>query len=156
MANKVKKTRFKVRVSKKKAKVKKVQPKMNKPAVSFPANVLQPLVNYLKKEEKRLGVAKKDLEAQDPFKDENRVDDNAGDADVAEQIAHERISAGRMEIMKALVEIRKTMTRIKLGRYGTCTDCGKMIDTDRLAINPTAELCIKCERNQEKNKKKRV
>lgn len=155
MANKIKKTRSKS-VVKKNTKVKKVQPKTKKPAVSFPANVLQPLVNYLKREEKRLGKADKELAAQDPFKDTNRVDDNAGDADVAEQIDHERVSAGRMEIMKALVEIRKTMTRVKLGNYGNCTDCGKMIDTDRLAINPTAELCIECVRKQEKEKKKRA
>lgn len=163
MANKTKKLRFKVRANKKKvkakkvrSKVKKTQPKVRKPAVSFPANVLQPLVNYLKKEEKRLKGVEKELEEQDPFKDTNRPDDNAGDADVAEQIDHERMSAGKMEVRKALVEIRKTMTRVKLGNYGTCASCGKMVDTDRLAINPTAELCIKCERKQEENKKKKV
>ena len=156
MANKTKKTRLKVRVNKKKIKAKKVQSKAKRPVVSFPANVLQPLVNYLKREEKRLKGVEKELEEQDPFKDTNRVDDNAGDADVAEQIDHERMSAGKMEIMKALVEIRKTMTRVKLGGYGTCASCGKMIDTDRLAIKPTAELCIKCVRKQEEDKKKRV
>lgn len=130
--------------------------KVNKPAVSFPASVLQPLVGYLKREEKRLKETEKELNSQDPFKDENRVDDNAGDADVAEQIDHERVSAGMMEVKKALVEIRKTMTRVKLGSYGTCTGCGKMIDTDRLAIRPTAELCIECVKKQEKEKKKRV
>lgn len=130
--------------------------KVNRPAVSFPANVLQPLVSYLKKEEKRLKNAKKGLDSQDPFKDSNRVDDNAGDADAVEQIVHERVFAGRMEITKALVEIKKTMTRVKLGRFGTCTSCGKMIDTDRLAINPTAELCIECVRKQEKEKKTRM
>lgn len=155
MAIKTKKFRFKVRVSKKKVKVKKTQPKVKKPAVSFPANVLQPLVNYLKREEKRLIGVEKELEEHDPFKDTNRVDDNAGDADVAEQIDHERMSAGKMEIRKALVEIKKTMTRVKLGNYGTCASCGKMVDTDRLAINPTAELCIKCERKQEEKKKKK-
>ena len=156
MAKRIKKTKPKKRVSKKQTKVKKIQPKVKKPAISFPANVLQPLVKYLKKEEKRLGKADKELEANDPFKDPNRVDDNAGDADVAEQIDHERVSAGRMEIMKALVEIRKTMTRVKLGHYGTCTSCDKMIDTDRLAINPTAELCIKCEIKEEAGQKKRA
>jgi len=127
---------------------------MKKPAVSFPANVLQPLVNHLKKEEKRLKSAEKELDSQDPFKDERRVDDNAGDADVAEQIDHERVSAAKMEIRKALVEIRKTLTRVKLGSYATCVKCGKMIDTDRLAINPTAEMCISCVRKEEEKKKK--
>lgn len=149
------KTKKPKKVSNKK-KVEKTTTKVKKPAVSFPANVLQPLVNYLKKEEKRLRSAEKELDSQDPFKDERRVDDNAGDADVAEQIDHERVSAAKMEIKKALVEIRKTLTRVKLGSYATCVKCGKMIDTDRLAINPTAEMCIKCVRKEEEEKKKKV
>ncbi|MBI4999343.1 TraR/DksA C4-type zinc finger protein [Candidatus Gottesmanbacteria bacterium] len=34
--------------------------------------------------------------------------------------------------------------------YGICERCGKMIDTDRLAVMPAAELCLECEKKKEK------
>jgi len=49
--------------------------------------------------------------------------------------------------------VRKTLTRIKLGRYGICEECHKMIDTDRLAIDLTAEYCVKCAVKKENSKK---
>jgi len=52
------------------------------------------------------------------------------------------------KLTRTLIEIRKTLTRIRLGKYGTCEKCGQMIDTDRLAIKPTATACIKCEKKK--------
>jgi RNA polymerase-binding protein DksA len=115
----------------------------------FPLTVLKPLVSYLKGEEKRLHKAKNDLKKEDPFIVGNRDEDNSVDADVAENVDHERSSAMRSQVTKSLIEIRKTLTRIKLGKYGLCANCGKMIDTDRLAIKPTAEYCVECEKKVE-------
>ena len=117
--------------------------------IAFPGRVLKPLLDYLKKEEDRLIKAKKALFKEDPFSDNSRDDDNSVDSDVAEQVDHERASALRQQISRSLVSVRKTMTRIKLGKYGICERCGKMIDTDRLAIKPTAEYCVKCEQKIE-------
>lgn len=127
---------------------------MKQDTVSFPMNILKPLINYLKGEEKRLVKAKMSVTKEDPFKASNREEDNSIDADVAEQIDHDRALASKNELKKSLINIRKTLTRIKIGRYGICENCGKMIDTDRLAIKPTAEYCMACERQIEtKNKK---
>jgi len=127
---------------------------MMEPVVQFPAKVLQPLKDYLIREQKRLLDRKKRLEKEDPFSDPERTNDNAAiDTDVAEQVGHERVSTIKEEVDKALINVRKTLTKIKLGRYGICSNCGKMINTDRLAINPTADLCIKCETALEKKKK---
>ncbi len=30
---------------------------------------------------------------------------------------------------------------LRIGRYGICEDCGKMIDTDRLMVYPETTLC---------------
>lgn len=111
----------------------------------FPLRVLKPIENFLRKEEKKLEKRKASLEKEDPFADPSRVNDNAAaDADAAEEVGHERVSALKREIDKGLIRIRKTLTRIRLGGYGLCVKCGKMIDTDRLAANPTAERCMKC------------
>lgn len=122
-------------------------------SVSFPMNVLKPLMDYLKGEEKRLIKAKSSLKKEDPFKGRTREEDNSIDADVAEQVDHDRVFASRMELKKSLINIRKTLTRIKIGRYGICEKCGKMIDTDRLSIKPTAEYCMACEKVVEGGKR---
>lgn len=118
--------------------------------LGIPLNVLKPLVSYLKGEEKRLKVVKDSLKKEDPYKMKTRDEDNSLDADVAEQVDHERSFALRRELSKSIINIRKTMARIKIGKYGICENCGKMIDTDRLAIKPTAEYCISCEKSVEK------
>lgn len=117
--------------------------------VRFPGNLLKPLASYLKKEEIRLIKTKKSLKKEDPYATMSREDDNSVDADVAEQVDHERVSAVRTELAKSIINIRKTLARIKIGRYGVCERCHKMIDTDRLAIEPTAEYCVSCRKEIE-------
>lgn len=113
--------------------------------IKFPMSILRPMANYLKKEEKKLEKRKKRVAQEDPFLRTDRVNENAAvDADAAEQTGHERVTAILLEINKALISVRKALSRIKLGRYGVCESCDEMIDTDRLAANPTAELCLKC------------
>lgn len=120
---------------------------MNK--VSFPANVLQPLKIFLIRKERQLEDRKKDLEEEDPFADADRLTNNAAiDAEAAEAAGHDRVAALKLEVDKGLINIRKTLTKIKVGRYGLCDACDKMIDTDRLAIDPTVSLCIECSRKQ--------
>lgn len=102
--------------------------------------------DYLSGMQRRLERRRKRVKAEDPFSDPGRVNDNAAsDADAAEISGHDRAEALRREIDRRLINVRKALTKIKLGRYGLCEECGKMIDTDRLAANPTAELCMECE-----------
>jgi len=122
---------------------------MEKNKISFPSQILQPLVKYLKGEQKKLIETKKELNEADPFVVGNREADNSVDSDVAENVEHDRASAMRLQVTKSLIAIRKTLSRIKLGKYGICVDCGKMIDTDRLAVSPTAESCMDCARKKE-------
>jgi len=122
----------------------------NKKKILFPLSVLQPLISYLRGEERRLEKSKKELKKADPFIAGGRDEDNSVDADVAENVEHDRAYAMRRQVSRSLIEIRKTLTRIKLGKYALCADCGKMIDTDRLAVKPTAEYCMECERKIEK------
>lgn len=122
----------------------------NKNKISFPSTVLAPIARFLRGEAKKLKTSRKELKNQDPFILGNRDDDNSVDADVAENVEHDRAYALRRQVNRSIVAIRKTLTRIKLGKYGICASCGKMIDTDRLAIKLTAEYCIDCEKRKEK------
>ena len=115
------------------------------PNLKFPTKILQPLKKQLQSEELKLQKRQQNLEAEDPFNDHDRLTNNAAvDTDAAEEFGHDRVAALKLEVDKALINIRKTLTRIKLGRFGLCENCGQMIDTDRLAIDPTASLCIGC------------
>ena len=117
---------------------------------SFPKKVIKPMQDYLVNFQKLLRKRSQQLKKEDPFFDSDRVNDNASsDADASEISGHDRITALRQDISSRLVIVRKALTKIKLGKYGLCDHCGKMIDTDRLQINPTAELCIACEKKKE-------
>lgn len=117
----------------------------------FPINILKPIENYLKRQKKETEKKMASLSKEDPFVDTDRLIDNAAvDTEVKEQVGHERIEAIKLELSKNLVRIRKALTKIKIGKYGICEGCRKMIDTDRLAVMPTAELCLECEKRKEK------
>ena len=122
-----------------------------KAKISFPASVLKPIKQFLHLEAKKLEERKKVLEKEDPFVDTERLTDNAAtDSDAREQFGHARVEAMKKEIDRRLIDIRKALTKVKIGKYGICEKCGKMIDTDRLMIKPEATLCIECEKKREK------
>lgn len=130
--------------------VKKKKRKEKKPQIKFPQNLLNPVGKFLQDRLKSLERRKKDIATEDPFKNEERVLDNASpDTDAAEQFGHARTSAIKESLDKKIVQTRKALTRVRVGTYGICEDCGKMIDTDRLVAYPEATLCAKCQAKRE-------
>ena len=125
--------------------------KSNKPALKFPANLLAPVAHFLTARLHTLEKRKKEISKEDPFSDTDRVDDNAApDIEADEQYGHARTSALKKEIGKNIVGVRKALTRIKIGKYGICEECGQMINTDRLIAFPEATLCTKDAAKREK------
>lgn len=117
----------------------------------YPDSVLAPVKNHLKGRLQEMEKRKKDIGKEDPFRDMDRVNDNAApDIEADEQFGHARTTALRNEISRGIIQIRKALTRIKLGKYGICEVCGQMIDTDRLIIYPEATLCAKDAKKKEK------
>lgn len=91
------------------------------------------------------------MRKEDPFTDKTRLLDQASDDTEAQSKAgHERVAALQKQLNVALIETKKALAQIKIGRYGTCENCGRMIDTDRLAAMPTARLCVSCEKKRER------
>lgn len=117
--------------------------------MQYPRNILQPVVDYLKKLENDLLHRKASLKKEDPFADSSRLNDNASDdTEASEQFGHAQSEALSEETTGALKRVRGAMKRVDEGTYGKCTKCGAMIDTDRLGIDPTAELCMNCAKAQ--------
>jgi len=119
----------------------------------IPQHVLEPVQKFLQKELEKLKKRKALIEKEDPFSDPSRVNDNAPDTDAAEQFGHARAEAMKKLLNKRIIQVKKALARIKIGRYGICERCGKFIDTDRLMAFPEATLCIECERKLKEGKK---
>lgn len=120
-------------------------------SVSYPQEVTAPVKEYLGSKLSELEKRKKDLNKEDPFTDTSRINDNAAiDADAAEQFGHMRAKALRETVDRTIIQVRKALSRIKIGKYGLCERCGKFIDTDRLMIMPETTLCIDCGKKKDK------
>lgn len=120
-------------------------------AVRFPASVVTPVSNFLSARLHVLIKRKKEISREDPFKDTSRTLDNAAaDIEADEQFGHARATAINSTLNRRIIQIRKALTRIRIGKYGICEECGQMIDTDRLMAFPEATLCAKDARKREK------
>jgi len=118
--------------------------------IRFPSKLLIPVANFLRSKLKKLEKRKKDIESEDPFSDTSRVLDNASpDTDAAEQFGHARTSAIKEQYERKIIQTKKALSRIKIGKYGICEDCSKMIDTDRLVVYPEVTLCAVCQEKRE-------
>ncbi len=111
--------------------------------VSFPNDVLEHIRLHLEEEKKQVAARIAEVTLQDPFSDPERVHDNAAsDSDASEESSHDRFAAILEELKAKLADIDGALMRIGDGTYGYCSVCGDMIDTDRLAIIPTATVCL--------------
>lgn len=117
----------------------------------FPRKLLGPVGDFLNEQLGRLERRRSSLTNDDPFST-SRGDENfaSPDTNAAEQFGHARVEAMRAEMDKRIVQMRKALARVKIGSYGICENCSKMIDTDRLVIYPEATLCVSCEKKAEK------
>jgi DnaK suppressor protein len=122
---------------------------MDNKEIKFPKNLVSPIKELLKNELIVLKKRRKQIKNSDPFKDESRTLDNSLEEDLDEQLDHFNSEVKANFLTKRIIELRKALTRIKIGKYGICEICGKMIDTNRLAVKPETTVCIKCEKERE-------
>src|SRR5258706_13615474 len=117
--------------------------------IRFPASVFKPVNHFFHNSLKELEKQKSNLKKQDTFSNVERANDNAAlDTEAEEQFGHARTSGLRAELNKQIIEVRKSLARIKVGKYGICENCGNMIDTDRLMVYPQALRCVNCEKKR--------
>ncbi|NOY15174.1 MAG: hypothetical protein GXP43_03060 [bacterium] len=118
----------------------------------YPVKILKPLEEYLRAQREELVHQLEELEASDPYNQPDRANENEVGEDSYESNEHDQVVALKNQIVTSLKQLDETLERIEKGRYGFCQKCGKMINTDRLAVNPVASLCIECERQAAKAK----
>lgn len=131
------------------SKAKRVNPENKQ--IFFPASLVAPVGVFLKEQMERLKSNRRKIVESDPFKSETRVEDNAAlDTEAEEQFGHAMTGALKEQLDRRIIQTRKALTRIMVGKYGICEVCGSMIDTDRLMAYPEATKCINCEKKKRK------
>ena len=116
---------------------------------NFPDDILNDLLKHLEEEKSNITERINQLAAQDPFSDPDRANDNAAsDSEANEESSHDRFAAMVDQLKSRLSDIDAALSRIAGNSYGYCTNCKKMIDTDRLGVLPTATLCLSCEQSK--------
>lgn len=119
--------------------------------LKFPKSLLKPVGDFLKQKLSLLRLNRRKIVADDPFNDKTRdLNSAAIDTEAEEKFEHARILAIRQELNSRARQIKSALSRVDKGQYGLCEVCGKMIDTDRLAVFPEATKCVKCKKKTEK------
>lgn len=83
--------------------------------------------------------------AQDLAEPLNR-DSSEQAVEVEDDVALEQQAA---LIAREVASVRRALTRIENGTYGSCARCGDEIGSKRLEARPEAALCIDCARNEQ-------
>ncbi len=111
----------------------------------FPQAVLEPVKTFLTEELKKIKKQVGQIEKDDPFANEDRVNENSKpDMEADEQFGHARSKAISGQLNKRTIQIKKALARIKIGQYGICEECGEFINTKRLMVYPESTKCVKC------------
>ncbi len=121
---------------------------MKKTIFTFPLSVLKSVRDFAIQRQKDLEKKIKNLNKEDPFNNKDRLINNSEGDDVNEQVDHQRVDAIRSELEKNLIDTKHTLAKIEKGQYGFCENCGKLIDTARLEVNPLALYCLNCEKKR--------
>lgn len=118
--------------------------------LKLPKRLLSAIGDFLGARLKKLESRRAAIKRDDPFENGRSESLASPDTDAAEQFGHARSEAMKRELDRRIIQTRKALARVKIGDYGICEQCGKMIDTDRLMIYPEATLCIICESKRER------
>ena len=111
----------------------------------MPKEFIIKIKNILLRREKELQSEQQGLINEDPYLQQGRTEANSESMDEAilEDTKKVEVDA-RMGIVKsALIQVKKALATIKIGRYGICEVCGAPIDQARLKAYPEATTCLK-------------
>lgn len=85
------------------------------------------------------------LERAEVIEDDLRHPLEADSSEQAVDLADDEALEGVDEVLRQEIgQIRMALLRIDNGTYGTCSQCGKAIDSKRLEARPIATRCIAC------------
>lgn len=115
---------------------------------------LEKIKQQLEKQKERIEKQVSRLKKEDPFLQHDRSLIDEPGTESMEEEGHTRVRSSISEAEKVLTQIKKALSKIGIGKYGICENCGKPIDPKRLSVFPMATLCLNCEKKQEHKRKR--
>lgn len=116
----------------------------------IPSDMLDKLKKSLEAQKNTIEGQLARLRKDDPFLDGDRSRIEEAGTVAMEEDGHRRVEANIKESERLLVQVKKALSKIGIGNYGTCENCGKAIDPKRLEVFPMATLCMDCEKKKKK------
>lgn len=100
--------------------------------------------NLLQKQQKKVEEEIESLEKDDPVHSLDMAESSEPGTDSWMADTHSRVVAVKQTLQELLSKIKRSLSAMKQGKYGTCERCGKPIEAQRLKAITTATLCIAC------------
>jgi DnaK suppressor protein len=113
-----------------------------------PASTVNKIRQILLRQEKKVEEEIKALEDDDPVLNSYMPESSEPGTDSWMADVHSRAVAAKQSLQEVLVNIRKSLKALRMGKYGKCEYCGNPIEKERLAAMPTAVLCIACSKKK--------
>ena len=81
-------------------------------------------------------------------------EDLADEVDLASSELNQSLSLRLRDRERLLLQkIETALGKIETGTYGVCEGCEDSIESKRLEVRPTAEMCIRCKEAEERKEK---
>lgn len=114
--------------------------------LKFPAKTLNTIKRLLLRQQKDIEENLKEVEVDDPVKDEVLVETTEPGTDSYIAETHSKAVILGKQLNDAGKSIKNALSKISKGTYGKCEKCGSQIEIGRLMAMPTAKYCIACSR----------
>ncbi|KKS31834.1 MAG: Transcriptional regulator, TraR/DksA family [candidate division WWE3 bacterium GW2011_GWF1_42_14] len=111
---------------------------------NLPKEFVELIKRQLVKKEKELQKEQANLIKEDPYLEKGRTDSNSEymDEAILEDTRKSVTDAQLSIVQTALIEVKRALAAIKIGKYGICEVCGEPIDKARLKAYPQATTCL--------------
>lgn len=112
---------------------------------NLPKEFIELIKSQLTRKEKELQKEQASLMKEDPYLQSGRTESNSEYMDEAIlEDTRKNIADAQVNVVKTmLMEVKRALAAIKIGKYGVCEVCGDPIDKARLKAYPQATTCLK-------------
>lgn len=118
--------------------------------LKFPAKTLNLIRRLLLRQQREVEENLKEVEVDDPLKDEVLVETTEPGTDSYIAETHSKAIVLGRQLKDASNSIKNALYKIGKGTYGKCEKCGSQIEMGRLMVMPTARYCLSCSKKMSK------
>ena len=116
--------------------------------LNFPGKTLEFIKRHLLQKQQEVDKNLKELDEDDPAKSPALAESSEPGTDSYIAESHTKRVVLKDQLVKMRNSIRLTLSKIKIGTYGKCDNCGKWIEGERLQALPTAVYCLACSKKK--------